>query len=356
MTVTLNGGVSLKERAQNASSRALSEVNQMTFNLSLEFLNKCEFHCSGCYVNRRNNFSDADLANIKEIGEELSKLEGAELNEVIVGPTDFFATENVEILFEKPEFLGLFDHFKAITITSTLMSNPRKVAELMEKTLNKLPKDVHLELFVSLDVERLIYEDIGYIQSLENNLRLLSHANILFIFNMHKHPLFENYAAIAKMVNERFNSHLKMNPSFFRGRKSDLIKRELTEWKKTIEHAVGTDLSGVLMNVADDYFGGSTYVTLAYKQRKLYVSPCFYDYVFDEHPMFEVGGLSVDSIFNKLDNLTINQYEFAEKTVECLTCPLLSSCVSKKVLATMEQHDITECLMPKDIILKMTNR
>lgn len=356
MTVILNGGVSLKERAQNASSRALSEVNQMTFNLSLEFLDKCGFQCNGCYVNRRNNFSDADLANIKELGEELSKIEGAELNEVIVGPTDFFATENVEILFEKPEFLGLFDHFKAITITSTLMSSPATVAKLMETTLNKLPKDVHLELFVSLDIERLIYEDIGYIMSLENNLKLLQHANILFIFNMHKHPLFENYAEIAKMVNERFNSHLKMNPSFFRGRKSDLIKRELTEWKKTIEHAVGTDLSGVLMNVADDYFGGSTYVTLAYKQRKLYVSPCFYDYVFDEHPMFEVGGLTVDSIFNKLDNLTINQYEFAEKTAECSVCPLLSSCVSKKVLATMEQHDITECLMPKDIILKMTNR
>lgn len=356
MTVILNGGVSLKERAQNASSRALSEVNQMTFNLSLEFLDKCGFQCNGCYVNRRNNFSDADLANIKELGEELSNIEGAELNEVIVGPTDFFATENVEILFEKPEFLGLFDHFKAITITSTLMSSPATVAKLMETTLNKLPKDVHLELFVSLDIERLIYEDIGYIMALENNLKQLQHANILFIFNMHKHPLFENYAAIAKMVNERFNSHLKMNPSFFRGRKSDLIKRELTEWKKTIEHAVGTDLSGVLMNVADDYFGGSTYVTLAYKQRKLYISPCFYDYVFDEHPMFEVGGLTVDSIFNKLDNLTINQYKFAEKTTECLECPLLSSCVSKKVLATMEQHDITECLMPRDIILKMTNR
>lgn len=356
MTVTLNKGITLKERAQNASSRALGEVPHMTFNLSLEFLNKCEFHCSGCYVNRRNNFSDLDLANIKKIGDELATLEGAELNEVIVGPTDFFATENVEILFEKPEFLGLFDHFKAITITSTLMSSPHKVKALMEKTLDKLPEGIHLELFVSLDVERLIYDDIGYIMTLENNLKLLSHANILFIFNMHKHPLFEKYADIAKVVNERFNSHLKMNPSFFRGRKSELIRRELKEWKNTIEHAAGTDLSGVLMNVADDYFGGNTYVSLAYKQNKLYVSPCFYDYVFDEHLMFEIDGLAVDSIFNKLDNLTTSQYNFAEQTTECADCPLLSSCVSKKVLATMEQHDITECLMPKDIILKMTNR
>lgn len=72
--------------------------------------------------------------------------------------------------------------------------------------------------------------------------------------------------------------------------------------------------------------------------------------------MFEVEGLTVESIFEKLDNLTNTQYAFAERTSECSTCPLLSSCVSKKVLATMEQHDITECLMPKDIILKMTNR
>lgn len=356
MTVTLNKGITLKERAQNASSRALGDVPHMTFNLALEFLNKCEFHCSGCYVNRRNNFSDQDLQNIKKIGEELSSIEGAELNEVIVGPTDFFATENVEILFEKPEFLGLFEHFQAITITSTLMSDPRKVAEMMEKTLHKLPPHIHLELFVSLDIERLIYEDILYLQNLENNLRLLSHANILFIFNMYKHPLFEKYADIAKMVNERFNSHLKMNPSFFRGKKSELIKRELGGWKTTIEKAANTDLSGVLMNVADDYFGGNTYVSLSYKQNKLYVSPCFYDYVFEEHPVFEIEDLSVESIFNKLDNLTKSQYQFAESTAECSDCPLLSSCVSKKVLTTMEQHEITECLMPKDIILKMTNR
>lgn len=356
MTVTLNKGITLKERAQNASSRALGDVPHMTFNLSLEFLNKCEFYCSGCYVNRRNNFSDVDLANIKAIGDELATIQGAELNEVVVGPTDFFGTENVEVLFEKPEFLGLFQHFKAITITSTLMSDPRKVQSVIEQTLAKLPKHIHLELFVSLDVERLIYGDILYIQTLEANLRSLSHANILFIFNMFKHPLFENYADIAKVVNERFNSHLKMNPSFFRGRKSELIKRELTAWKGTIEKAVNTDLSSILMNVADDYFGGNTYVSLAYKQSKLYVSPCFYDYVFDEHLMFEVGGLTVDSIFEKLDNLTHSQYSFAEKTVECETCPLLSSCVSKKVLAIMEQHDIIECLMPKDIILKMTNR
>lgn len=357
MSVTLNKGVTLKERAQNASSRALSDVPHVTVNLGLEFLNKCDFHCAGCYVNRRNDFSDQDLLNVSELAKQLSTLPNIELNEIVVGPTDFFATENVETLFERSEFMGLFDHFSAITITSTLQSAPRYTAELMQKTLNKLPPHVHLELFVSVDIERLMYNDLMYLTTLESNLKLLKDANILFIFNMFKHPLFEKYTDVAKIVNEKYNSHLKMNPSFFRGRKSNIIKRELSEWKRTIENAVAnSNLGGVLLNVADDYFGGNTYITLSYKQGQLYVNPCFYDYVFDEAESFKVAELTVDSIFKTLDNLTHSQYEYAEKTDECSSCPLLSSCISKKVLATMQEHEIRECLMPREIILRMTNR
>lgn len=353
----LNKGIGLKERAQNASSRSLSEVPHVTINLNLEFLNKCEFHCAGCYVNRRNDFTQADLDNVEQLTQELASLPNVELNEIVVGPTDFFSTENVELLFEQPQFMSLFDHFSAITITSTLQASPRHTAELLQKTLNTLPEHVHVELFVAVDIERLMYNDLMYLTTLESNLKLLEHANILFVFNMFKHPLFERYSDVAKVVNERYNSHLKMNPSFFRGRKSNIIQRELGNWKETIERAAeSTSLSGVLLNVADDYFGGNTYVSLIYKQGKVYVSPCFYDYVFDESPTFEIRNLTLDSIFETLDNLTSRQYQYVDKTEQCGSCPLLASCISKKVLASMEQHGITQCLMPKDTILKMTNR
>jgi hypothetical protein len=199
--------------------------------------------------------------------------------------------------------------------------------------------------------------DIVYLTTLESNLKIMQDANILFIFNMYKHPLFERYAEVAKLVNERYNSHLKMNPSFFRGKKSSLIQRELKEWKETIELAVQkSSMSSVLMNVADDYFGGNTYITLAYKQGKLYLNPCFYDYVLDEHEMFRVPEFSVESIFNLIDNLSIKQYDYAKSTKDCARCELLASCVSKKVLSSMEQHGITDCLMPREIIRQMRHR
>lgn len=353
----LNNGRTIEERAQNASSRSISSVKHLTFNLALEFLNKCEYHCSGCYVNRRNNFTDGDLDNVLDLTRRLSALPNVELNEIVVGPTDFFATENVEALFDRPAFHELFEHFNAITITSTLQAAPKKTAELMAATLDKLPPHVHLELFVSLDVERLVHKDLMYLTTLESNLKLLSRANILFIFNMHKHPLFERYAEIAKEVNRKYNSHLKMNPSFFRGRKSELIERELREWKNTLELAVQqAGLDSVLLNVADDYFGGNTYITLSYKQGQLYINPCFYDYVFEETPAFLVPSNTVESIFETIDNMTNEQYAYADQTVECGDCELLSSCVAKKVLASMKAHDITDCLMPKNIIKQMTNR
>lgn len=353
--LTVNGGRTIAERATGTSSLAMSQVQRTTINLTLEFLNKCEFHCSGCYVNRRNSYTADDLDNVLSLTKQLSNMPAIEMNEVVVGPTDFFATENVEALFQEPKFLELFDHFSAITITSTLLSPPREVAELLSKTLDILPKHIHLELFVSLDVERFVGRDLIYISTLESNLKLLERANVLFIFNMHKHPLFEQYVDVARRINKDYNSHLKMNPSFFRAKKSELIKRELADWKRLLQIAVEkSSLSEVLLNVADPYFGGNTYLTLSYKQGNVFVSPCFYDYVLDETEMFKVNGFDVDTIFEKLDNLTAQQYKYSEKTTECADCELLTSCISKKVLSSMEQHNIVECLMPKEIIKQMT--
>ena len=139
----VNKGITIKERAQNASSRSLRDVSSMTFNLTLEFLNTCEYHCAGCFVNRRNSFTEQDLANVVALCDDMSKLSGVELNEIFVGPTDFFATENVEELFNRQEFLDLFDKFSAITISSTLQARPAHVAALLEKTLHKLPEGTH---------------------------------------------------------------------------------------------------------------------------------------------------------------------------------------------------------------------
>lgn len=355
--LNVNQGITIIERAQNASSRSLSDVSSMTFNLALEFLNTCEYHCSGCFVNRRNSFTEQDLLNVVALCDDMSKLSGVELNEIVVGPTDFFATENVEELFARQEFLDLFNKFSAITITSTLQARPAHVASLLESTLHKLPKGTHLELFVAVDVERLMANDLIYISTLESNLKLLSDANVLFIFNMYKHPLFERYSDVATVINTKYNSHLKMNPSFFRGKKSTIIRRELSEWKRTIERAVeNSNLSGFLMNVADDYFGGNTYVTLTYKQGDILINPCFYDYVLDEQEEFKVPEYTTAAIFDKMDDLALSQYDYAKHTTECADCPLLASCISKKVLTVMQYHEVVDCLMPKEIILKMTNR
>lgn len=353
----LNGGRTIKERAQDASSRSLSEISKITVNLGLEFLNKCDFHCAGCFVNRKNTYSDVDLDNVLELTEQYSILSEYELNELVLGPTDFFATENVEELFTESKFLKLFDYFQALTITSTMSSNPEDTLRLWEDTIGKLPKTIEIEMFVSLDVEKFVGGDIVYIATLERNLQILKDANIIFIFNMYKHPLFEKYADVAKMVNDKYNSHLKMNPSFFRGRQSRIIQRELSNWKQTIEQVVEQNsLSGVLLNVADDYFGGYTYLSLSYKSGKLYLNPCVYDYVLDETPMFVVPKLTPSSVELTVDGLTEMQYDYSIETNECTECNLLSSCIAKKVLSSMEQHDIKHCLMPKTIIQKMTNK
>jgi len=350
----INNGISIEERRTATNSNSLIDSDRVTVSIQTEFLDSCAFNCEGCFVKRRNTFTDQELIDLKKF---ITKFDDKyELNELVLSPTDMFGASNTFQIISNPIFISLFEHFNALTFNSTLLSEPSHVKSIMDFIRENYPEDVYYEMFVVLDIEKFIAKDKEYLERLETNLSQLTDVNIIFVYNIHSSDMFNNVdiASISKEVNDRYNSHFRMNPSFFRSQKKSLIIDALDKWKDRLGKIYNdVNVKDMLFNMIDPYFGSNTYITMTFKNGKLYRNPYLYDFIFDnsKNVSMEVESLSIEELSDLNQSLELEQYEYSRDLV-CDTCPFLSSCVSRNVIMYMKNNDIKECLLPKDIMLK----
>lgn len=358
--VRLNGEISVADRSRGHSSKPLRDTSRSTFSIQLEFLDRCDFNCPGCFVKRKNTYTEHDLDVLNNLAEQFSD-RGFEMNEVILGPTDLFGCRNAEEIISEPKFATLFKHFHALTFPTTLGSDYEHIKKIVDLMHEKLPDHIYYEVFVVFDMSRYNANDEEYIERFERNLALLKDANIIFAFNIHDTAFDQiGYERVSKDVNERYNSHLKMVPSFFRSPNDLKIRSALRWWKDYMNRVIVEEqATAVLNNMADWHFGGYTYLTYTYKAGQLYANPFIYDFVFDPNDAFAIpqkddGYYDIDSVFEWERGNIVDQFAFAE-TVDCSSCVHLPSCVGKNVLTYMDAHNIKKCFLPKDAMAYQTN-
>lgn len=348
----LNGDIPVELRRQTALP--LRDTDRSTLSFQLEFLDSCDWQCPGCFVKRRNSYTDEDLDCLVDLAVQFND-KGFEMNEIVLAPTDIFACRNSDEILQNKKFQKLFNYFHALTFASTLQSDYDHVKKLVD-LMSELPSSIYLEMFVIFDMEKYNKDNILYIELLERNLELLKEANIIFAFNIHDEA-FDNfgYNEMSRKVNERYNSHLKMVPSFFRAPKTSTIVRNLEMWKDKLRHnIIEQESESILNNMSDTNFGGYTYFIYVYRNGTLYMAPFIYDFIFEDNPKLVIprepsGMYSFDTVSKyEMDNI-IQQYWYSE-TAECKDCKYLPSCVGKKVLSFMENRNIQHCILPKDVM------
>lgn len=348
--ISVNGERTVDERRNGSSSKSLKETSQSTLNFQLEFLDSCEFNCAGCFVKRRNAFTDEDMDTLLDLAARFAQKD-FEMNEIILGPTDLFGCKNAMEIITHPKFARFFEHFHALSFPTTLQSDPERVRHVMGAIKEHLPDDIYLEVFVVFDIVRFHEDNDAYLKRLDENLITMQGANIIFAFNIHDHAFdINSFHELTEMVNERYNSHLKMVPSFFRSPNKEKIMDNLDMWKQMLNESIDEDSAPVILNnMADPNFGGYTYYFYTFKDGKLYSSPFIYDFIFDANPHFELPrqewGYCVDDIFEWEKKNILNQFEYS-KDAECADCPYLPACVGKRVLSYMKAHKIKECILP----------
>lgn len=355
MNLFSNGNISIEQRNNKASSKSVKQSNKTSISIATEFLNKCTFHCPGCFVNRKNSYTDDHLHHLNNLALQIPQYD-IEANEIILGPTDIFGCDNAVDVLTNKNFNKLFDTFRALTLNSTLQSDYKIIDYIVDILEHQYLTKCYLELIVVLDINQYI-NDEQYIDTLHKNLQRVKNMNIIFSFNIDvtQQLTFDDYINLSKQINQQYNSNIKMIPSFFRSHKTSLIEHHLLKWTDVLNtEYTNKDHNCLLNNITDLYFGGYTYHIYTFKNNMLYINTYLYDFVFDQHTSSQIPlkgqYYNLTDVFNYTTDIINQQFLYAKQTQQCSSCKYLPSCVGKNVLLFMENHNIKQCLLPRKLM------
>lgn len=358
-------GVQLNAYRKHVSTtKPVRYAPSIELDIILDVLDGCSMKCPGCFVTKENKFAGRDLQNVYNITKQFVDL-GFEANELFLGPTDMFATTNLEEVMDDPMFEKLVQTYAALTFTSTMMSDPKYVRKMVDRLMTRLrPWDKRFELFVVVDIEKYRVNDREYLDTFEENLQIIADINektdnkinVFLIANFYG-AMFKNISItdLNKKIKKDYDAKFKLNPSFARSDNSRVVEKMFLLMRDTLERQIeDKDMKHVFLNMADVYFGGDTFHPMTYTDGRLFVAPFMYDFIPIKHEDFEVkcredGNWHIDDIFQLREDLVVEQYDHAMTLDECSTCEFLPNCVARNSIKYMKTHNITKCIMPKKL-------
>lgn len=339
----------------------LVEASTMRIRLNCEFLHKCEFNCAGCFVNRKSSSFDALSLAILADTVNMFRENGATFDEIILGPTDFFAAENTEDLFERKTFTDIFQNGDVVlTLLTTLQSDDETILERIAAVNDALTHpDQEIEALVVFDLQRVINEDMEYVRELQHKLRLLDRfvpaVDYALQMNIQDTSKLGGFtlASITTFVRENFDTIVEFNPSFLRTGKKKIVDGILDSWNGMLEQQIDeSNKDDITYTMANPFHAGFNEITYNFHDGDLYMCPFIYENVFDKDPLFKVTKTNGD--FYSWGDISIHdkyvktiQFSYATETDECADCPYLMSCASKHVLYYMMAHKLKGCMVSK---------
>ncbi len=343
---------------------SLSKAHNVRFRINCEFLHSCAFHCPGCFVYRRNNFDEAQLdVLVKAV--DMFRENGMTFDEIILGPTDFFAALNTAELVAEPKFKDIFkDGDVVLTLLSTLQSDEEHIREVIKAVNENLTHpNQEIEALIVFDLQRVMEESDDYVKELQSKLALLDEFNPAVDYALQMNIQDTNklegeftLANITRFVRENFDTIVEFNPSFLRTRKLKLIGPILEAWNTMLEEQIDeTNKNDITFTMANAYHAGFNEITFNFHNGDLYMCPFIYENVFDRSEPFKIpkrNGMFYEwADIEQYDAFAkIQQFNYATKTTECGDCPYLMSCTAKHVLFYMEQHDLKDCMISKPVV------
>lgn len=334
------------------SSLENSKLFTMRFNV--EFLNGCEYNCAGCFVNRRNIITDNDYLVLLDLVTKLRTTD-IHIDEIILGPTDFFVADNTIDVLINPHFRKLFKSKTVLTLLSTLQSTDDSMLAKIS-ILNKYYDDIEVELLIPIDPLKIFDKD--YTENLKHKISLLNYIkfDVDYAFQINISKLEDiDLVKLTNYIQEEFNTILEFNPSIMRIKNIDKVVSFLDEWNNMLSSNIDKiNKNSILLSSANKYHAGYNERTYTYKNGFLYACPFIYENVVSLSNSFKIEKsnelYNVNEILEFDTNLTTQQFKYASKTDICENCTHLSSCISKEVLFYMKNNNIKKCIINRDIL------
>ncbi len=351
-------------RKHVSGTKPLKYTPTLELDIIFDALDGCEMNCPGCFVDTKNKFTVKDMQNIYDLTKEF-KDQGIEANELFLGPTDIFDAANFDQLVDEPLFDKLIDQYAALTFTSTMLTPHEELKRRVDKLMNLMaPYGKRFELFVVIDIDKYIANDRSYLDGFDRNLeviknidiRLKKQVNIFFIANFYP-EMFDQISIneLNMRIKNDYGSKFKINPSFARATNSRMIEKQSKMLSDLLQNQVdNTTIRNVFLNMVDIYFGGDTFHSLTYTEGRLFVAPFLYEFVPLKRNELEVksredGRFYMADVFDKKEELTIEQFNHAATLTHCSNCQFQPNCIARNHIQFMKLHNITSCVVPKPL-------
>lgn len=330
--------------------------------INVEFLDDCKFNCSGCYVKRRNTFSDEDV-DVLVHAVDMFRSAGMSFDEIILGPTDFFSASNTEQVITHPDFKRIFENGDVVlTILTTLQETEERILELIGIVNESLPHpDMEMEVLIPFNIQRVVDKDPFYVMEMKRKINLLNllkptvdYAMQINIHDVDKLTDRFSLPEVTTFVRDTFNTIVEFNPSFMRTKKPHIVMKVLDDWNDLLErHVQRLHAEDITFTMVNKYHASYNELTYNFKDGHLYVCPFIYENVIDLSEPFKIPKASHYYTIEDMDVKDVEvlgeQYAYAPNT-DCGECEYQGSCIGKKVLYYMKQYDMTKCVVSKPVM------
>ena len=333
------GIVTNNKRAAQADkdfNLSFNEGHEIKVQFNCEVLSGCEFKCKGCFVNKLgSNMGSYDRLNNAI---DLFNNNGYRVSTINIGPTDIFGNNNIRELLQDETFRECLSKATTIQFVTTLEKIDYTVIEM----LNSIPKvdgfmyDVNIALQPPVNWNVLEYK-LNILNDLKDDL------NYYMVYNMGNDDEYNSKVLeMSKLVDERFDSILTLNPSFFRAPKSKVQQHLIEKWK-------GYDFSDDLMpkTFIDQAQGGSLELNYTYCNERFFWTPFVYDIALIGTDEFKVKDENdIESWTEAKSFQFMEQLTYSAETNNCGSCPNMMTCIDKGVLSYMKHHSLLSCVFP----------
>ena len=297
---------------------------------------------------------DNDLDIVLKVTNEIND-SGVHLEEIVVGPTDFFSAKNTDDLINNDKFYEILKHPETVlSFISTLRASEERIEHIIGVLEARLP-NLDIDLIIAIDADE-IYDNQEKIDEIKRKFEILDRSSMrfepAFQINIHPADIFEKDMAklseLSRMIRQEFNTILEFNPSLLRV-KHRAQHAKLDHWTKMVRENFEKE-EGMIYTQANNNHRGVTNLVFNFRKGTFYLCPFVYENVFIYTPTYEIkpsdNGYDFQLLQDAFQNALIKQFDYANtKADNCASCTRLNSCVYKNVLTFMEDNEITHCFL-----------
>jgi radical SAM protein with 4Fe4S-binding SPASM domain len=346
---------------------SIDSMKTYKIQVNLEILEGCSYMCPGCFVKRRGNWNPKSIATFHSLAYELKDRDDIVLDDIVIGPTDFYGAENLidiinnprlaDAILMMPEDNRNIQHNCSILGSLSEKDIQGKIKAIEESPLGKVVEGWDVQ--IALDLNRLM-NDQEYLIALDERVETFKNSSLNFEISMATNIVqgVEDilYPAI-DFVRSKYETVIEVLPSVVRSfNHSAKHGNKLFEWNDMLSrlavdpHRFKNKFHFLQGDVSHKAFH---YSVVSIYHGDMYLSPFIYEnaQIHTDDFKVDVDGNIVDSILNKKNKIVNDQIEQSSDK-ECGSCKYLNICANRMVPMIMDTvfDGREECILNKDVI------